>query len=95
MRSAPPALRRVIPRLAFPSVLGVDVVSRPRAAREMLRTGIDEAVEALNGALYSRAAMASALDEYAGGQDEEERAAFAAAVSDWRRAGDGAAVDVA
>ena len=88
MASAPPSLRRVLPRLAFPSVLGVDVVARPNASLHILRTAIQEAIQALNGARYSRDALHTALDEYGGGQDEEERAAFAAAVADWRKAGD-------
>ena len=87
MRSAPPSLRRIIPRLAFPSVLGVELVRQPAASRRMLRVAIDEAVEALGGGRYGREALASAMEEYGGGQEEAERAAFAAAVSDWRRGG--------
>ena len=64
MRSAPPALRRVIPLLAFPSVLGVDVIAQPVASRTMLRTGIDEAIESLEGQRYSHSALESAIDEY-------------------------------
>ena len=40
-------------------------------------------------ARYSRDALSLAMEQYDGGQDEKERAAFAAAVSDWRKAGDG------
>ena len=83
--SAPPSLRRIIPSLAFPSVLGVDVVGHLRASQQMLRTCIEEAVEALGGASYSREAISNAMEEYDGGQDEAERAAFAAAVADWRK----------
>ena len=90
MRSAPPSLRRIIPRLAFPSVLGVDVLAQPIASRDMLRTGVDEAIAGLEGQRYSRPALADAIEEYGGGQDEKERAAFAAAVSDWRKGGEDA-----
>lgn len=88
MASAPPSLRRVIPRLAFPSVLGVDVVAQPHASCQMLRTGVEEAIEALGGTRYSREAIEQAMEQYDGGQDEAERAAFAAAVSDWRKGGE-------
>jgi hypothetical protein len=46
----------------------------------MLRTGVDEAIAGLEGQRYSRPALADAIEEYGGGQDEKERAAFAAAV---------------
>ena len=61
-RSAPPSLRRVIPRLAFPSVLGVDLIRWPATSRRMLRAGIDEGVEALNGERYGREALANAME---------------------------------
>ena len=83
--SAPPALRRIVPRLAFPSVLGIDVVARPAASRAHLRLGVAEGIQALDGARYSREQIAAAIADYGGAQDERERAAFAAAVSDWRR----------
>ena len=90
MHSAPPSLRRIIPRLAFPSVLGVDVLAQPLASRDLLRMGVDEAIAGLEGQRYSRPALADAIEEYGGGQDEKERAAFAAAVSDWRKGGEDA-----
>ena len=92
-RSAPPSLRRILSRLAFPSVIGVDLVRRPRAALKLLRAAVDEGVEALNTERYEPAVLAAALEEYGSGQQEDERAAFATAVSDWRKGG-GAAVDV-
>jgi hypothetical protein len=51
---------------------------------------IDEAIAGLEGQRYSRPALADAIEEYGGGQDEKERAAFAAAVSDWRKGGEDA-----
>ena len=65
-------------------------LAQPIASRDMLRTGVDEAIAGLEGQRYSRPALADAIEEYGGGQDEKERAAFAAAVSDWRKGGEDA-----
>ena len=87
---SPPALRRLLPTLAFPSVVGVDLggaggAAQARGAGSRLRMAIDEACDALGGERYPLEAIAAAGAERGEAQEEEERAAFAAAVSDWRK----------
>lgn len=83
---APAALRRVLPSLAFPSVVGVDLVAgaQSRGAASRLRMAIDEACDSL-WRPYPLETIVAACAQRGEEQEEEERAAFAAAVSDWRK----------
>jgi hypothetical protein len=83
---APAALRRVMPSLAYPSVVGVDLVAgaQSRGAGSRLRMAIDEACDSL-WRPYPLEAIVAAGAQRGAEQEEEERAAFAAAVSDWRK----------
>ena len=63
-------------------------VQRPREARDALHTAVDRAISSVGGALYTHAALAEAKARFDATR-EEERAAFAAAVSDWRKRGTG------
>lgn len=83
---APAALRRVLPSLAFPSVVGVDLVAgaQSRGAASRLLMAIDEACDSL-WRPYPLETIAAACAQRGEAQEEEERAAFASAVSDWRK----------
>lgn len=76
---APASLRALQPRLR--AVVGVDNVSGGAVARERLHDALHSGVGV---ARYSNAALAEARVRHDVRQ-EEERAAFAAAVSDWRK----------
>ena len=80
---APKSLRRVLPLLAGPPI-GVDNVARAREGREALHAAVDAALAKNGGALYTHTALADARRRF-DTKREEERAAFAAAVSDWRK----------
>lgn len=80
---APQSLRRLLPRLAGPPV-GIDNLSRPREGREAMHLAVDAAIKRNGGARYTHAALAEAKARH-DAQREEERAAFAAAVADWRK----------
>lgn len=86
-KHAPASLKALLPRLAGPPV-GIDNVERPREARDVLHAAVDKAVAKVDGALYTHDALAEAKARHDASR-EEERAAFAAAVSDWRKRGTG------
>ena len=86
-KHAPASLKALMPKLGGPPV-GIDNVQRPREARDALHTAVDRAISSVGGALYTHAALAEAKARFDATR-EEERAAFAAAVSDWRKRGTG------
>ena len=86
-KHAPASLRALLPKLAGPPI-GVDNVGAPKEARAALHAGVDAALARNGGALYTHAALDEARARY-DAKREKERAAFAAAVSDWRKRGDG------
>ena len=79
------ALRRFLPKLAYPTVLPVDVVAAPCKAQASLRESTDDACDALGEDRYPLHTLACAWEQLEAGQPEDERAAFAAAVADWRK----------
>eukprot|EP00656_Telonema_subtile_P002473 TRINITY_DN11099_c0_g1_i3.p1 TRINITY_DN11099_c0_g1~~TRINITY_DN11099_c0_g1_i3.p1 ORF type:complete len:258 (+),score=46.71 TRINITY_DN11099_c0_g1_i3:60-833(+) len=80
---APKALQRLLPALAGPPV-GIENVELPTESKAALQQAIDAACEANNSKRYSNEALAAARSQ-ADVKREEERIAFAAAVSDWRK----------
>ena len=80
---APPSLRRLLPKLVS-TPIGIDSIKDRSAARATLHAAIDLAAAATNGLRYSNEALAEARSRHDAKQ-EEERAAFAAAVADWRK----------
>lgn len=83
---APPSLKALVPKLAGPPV-GVDNIAAKGLARKRLHGAIGAAIAARaqrGGRPYSNAALAEARSRY-DVRREEERAAFAAAVNDWRK----------
>ena len=64
--------------------IGIDSIKDRSAARATLHAAIDLAAAATNGLRYSNEALAEARSRHDVKQ-EEERAAFAAAVADWRK----------
>lgn len=82
-KHAPESLRRLLPKLVGPPV-GFDSVRDRSGARAILHSAIDAAAIATEGRRYSNAALAEARVRFDAAQ-EQERAAFAAAVSDWRK----------
>ena len=59
-------------------------VANPREARAVLQGALDAAGAAARGARYTNEALNEARAKFDAGR-EAERAAFAAAVADWRR----------
>ena len=86
-KNAPESLRKLMPRLAGPPI-GIDNLGQAKAAREALHSAIDGVITCADGTLYTHAALAEARKRY-DAKREEERAAFASAVSDWRKTGSG------
>ena len=82
---APKSLARLLDNLAGPAV-GLDNVGDPQGARSTLQAAVDAACVARPAGRrrYTNAALAEARLRHDARQ-EEERAAFAAAVSDWRK----------
>ena len=91
LESAPPSLRSILPKLAVPPV-GIDNVADRSAARAVLHAPVGACIRANKGRSYSNAALADARARH-DVRREEERAAFAAAVADWRK-GEGPVVVV-
>ena len=83
--SAPQALRRILPKLAYPTAFPADVVAAPARAQRALRAAVDDACDALCEERYSLHSLQAAREQKEAGQEEDERAAFAAAVADWRK----------
>jgi len=83
---APETLRRWLPQIH--SVIGIDNVVPGEgglaATRGALHEAMDHLVESLAGRRYSNEALVEARARHAAAE-EAERAAFAAAVADWRR----------
>jgi hypothetical protein len=71
-----------LPRLA--AVVGVDHASAGPGAGARLQAAMQAVVDAHGGERYSNAALLDARARLSRGA-EEERAAFAAAVADWRK----------
>lgn len=84
--SAPPALRAILPRLG--GVVGVENRDDAAAARAAIHAAVASVIKRNAGARYSNEALSEARRRH-DVKEEAERAAFAAAVSDWRKAGDG------
>lgn len=80
---APESLRRLLPRLAC-APCAVENCADAAAARAALHAAIGVACDEGAGRRYSNAALAEARARY-DARREEERAAFAAAVADWRK----------
>jgi len=81
---APPGLGRLLPALGGAPV-GIDNIQDSKGAREVLRKAV---AASSGGARYSNAALKEARARHDIGK-EEERAAFSAAVADWRKGGAG------
>jgi tRNA U34 5-carboxymethylaminomethyl modifying GTPase MnmE/TrmE len=83
--SAPASLQRLLPKLAGPplAIENADAASRAEG-RKALHAAIKAVVTSNHGRGYSNAALAEARVRH-DAKAEEERAAFAAAVADWRK----------
>mmetsp|Transcript_27553 Transcript_27553/g.74174 ORF Transcript_27553/g.74174 Transcript_27553/m.74174 type:complete len:253 (-) Transcript_27553:176-934(-) len=85
--SAPPSLRDILPRLGG-GVVAVENVTEALAGRERVLRCVAHMRSRNGSARYSNAALAKAQENYDAAK-ELERAAFASAVADWRKAGSG------
>ena len=83
LANAPPSLQEILPKMAGAPV-GIDNVADRTAARTTLHAAISATMASITGGPYTNAALAEARARYDVKQ-EEERAAFAAAVADWRK----------
>lgn len=81
--SAPPALRAILPKLGG-GVVGVENCEGSAAGRRELHVALVRMFERNQGSRYSNEALAEARERHSL-KAEAERAAFAAAVSDWRK----------
>ena len=79
--AAPPSLRRLLSQLPT-APIGVDNVGRSAEARRAIHAAIEEVCQSRRR--YSNTALAEARERH-NLEKEEERAAFAAAVADWRK----------
>jgi hypothetical protein len=84
--SAPPALRAILPCLG--GIVGVENCAAAAAGRAAIHAAAASVIERNAGARYSNEALSEARKRH-DVKEEAERAAFAVAVSDWRKAGDG------
>ncbi|KAJ1632254.1 AIG1-type guanine nucleotide-binding (G) domain-containing protein [Pavlovales sp. CCMP2436] len=85
--TAPPALRAILPRLGG-GVVGVENMQDSAAGRRAVHAAVATMIERNQGERYSNEALAEARGRH-DAKEEAERAAFAAAVSDWRKGGSG------
>lgn len=85
--SAPPALRDVLPKLGG-GIVGVENREDSAAGRAAMHGALGKMFARNGGARYSNEALAEARERH-NVKEEAERAAFAAAVSDWRKGGSG------
>jgi hypothetical protein len=81
--SAPESLRRLLEKLPTPPI-GIENVNSPERARPALHAAVQAVCESNQRRRYSNAALAEARARHALTR-ETERAAFAAAVADWRK----------
>ena len=81
--SAPESLRRLLDKLPTPPI-GIENVNSPERARPALHAAVQAVCESNQRRRYSNAALAEARARHALTR-ETERAAFAAAVADWRK----------
>ena len=80
---APPSLQRLLPQLAC-APCAVENLATPADARRVLHAAVDAVLTQHGGSRYSNSALADARARY-DARREEERAAFASAVADWRK----------
>jgi len=80
---APDSLRRLLAKLPT-SPIGIDNTTVQGHSRPSLHAAVEACMRSNNGRRYSNAALAEARARY-DVRREEERIAFAAAVSDWRK----------
>lgn len=80
---APASLRRLLARLPTPPI-GIDNVAEPAVARASIHAAVDAVCSANYGKRYSNAELGAARRRH-DVRAEAERAAFAAAVADWRK----------
>ena len=80
---APASLRRLLARLPTPPI-GIDNVAEPAVARASIHAAVDAVCSANYGKRYSNAELGAARRRF-DVRAEAERAAFAAAVADWRK----------
>ena len=81
--NAPKALRKLLPKLGGHPI-GIDNAASPAAARATLHGAVDAVIATNAGVRYTHEALSEARERHVN-QREEERAAFASAVSDWRK----------